>query len=158
MMGTTPSLSLALAADNREYPRLQEFVNRACEHANCSPGQRMRVQLVIEELFSNTVKYGSGGAAPVSVTVSVEIRDGDEPLTVRYEDDAPKHDAFDQGDLEDELKASVTRRRVGGLGILLDQWDQVVVDAPGRRPRHEDAGVGEVAGGDPDEQETSHGP
>lgn len=119
MMGTTPSLSLALAADNREYPRLQEFVNRACEQANCSPGQRMRVQLVVEELFSNTVKYGSGGAAPVSVTVSVEIRDGDEPLTMRYEDDAPKHDAFDQGSLEDELKASVTRRRVGGLGILL---------------------------------------
>jgi len=111
-------MSLVLAADSSEYPRLREFVDRACEHANCSPGQRTRVQLVLEELFSNTVKYGRSDAAPASVTVSVEFGDED-PMKVRYEDDAPKHDAFDQSGIEDELKASITKRRVGGLGILL---------------------------------------
>lgn len=111
-------MSLVLAADNSEYPRLREFVDRACEQANCSPGQRTRVQLVLEELFSNTVKYGRSDAAPVSVTVSVEFG-GEEPMQFRYEDDAPKHDAFDQSGLEDELKAAITKRRVGGLGILL---------------------------------------
>lgn len=112
-------MSLVLAADNSEYPRLRDFVDRACAQANCSPGQRTRVQLVLEELFSNTVKYGRRAAeAPVSVSVSMEFG-GEEPLTVRYEDDAPKHDAFDQSDIEDELNASITKRRVGGLGILL---------------------------------------
>jgi serine/threonine-protein kinase RsbW len=112
-------MSLVLAADNSEYPRLREFVDKACAQANCSPGQRTRVQLVLEELFSNTVKYGRRDApAPVSVSVSMEFG-GDEPLTIRYEDDAPKHDAFDQQGIEDELNASVTKRRVGGLGILL---------------------------------------
>lgn len=111
-------MSLVLAADNNEYPRLREFMNRACEQAGCSPGQRTRVQLVLEELFSNTVKYGRSDAAPVSVTVSVEFG-GEEPMTVRYEDDAPKHDAFDPSGVEDDLKATVSNRRVGGLGIVL---------------------------------------
>jgi anti-sigma regulatory factor (Ser/Thr protein kinase) len=111
-------MSLVLAADNGEYPRLREFVDRACQQAHCSPGQRARVQLVIEELFSNTVKYGRRDAAQVSVTVSVEFG-REESMTVRYEDDAPKHDAFDQSGIEDELNLSITKRRVGGLGILL---------------------------------------
>jgi anti-sigma regulatory factor (Ser/Thr protein kinase) len=93
-------------------------VARAGEPANCSLGQRTRVQLVLEELFSNTVKHGRRDAAPVSVTVAVEFG-GEAPMAVRYEDDAPQHDAFDQSALEDELKAAVTKRRVGGLGILL---------------------------------------
>lgn len=111
-------MSLVLAADNSEYPRLREFVDKACAQANCSPGQRTRVQLVLEELFSNTVKYGRRDAEPVSVSVSMEFS-GDEPLTILYEDDAPMHDAFDRSGIEDELKASVSKRRVGGLGILL---------------------------------------
>ena len=111
-------MSLVLAADNGEYPRLREFVDKACAQANCSPGQRTRVQLVLEELFSNTVKYGRRDTGGVSVSVSMEFG-GDEPLTVRYEDDAPKHDAFDQTGIEDELNATITKRRIGGLGILL---------------------------------------
>jgi anti-sigma regulatory factor (Ser/Thr protein kinase) len=111
-------MSLVLSADDSDYPRLREFVDRACDRANCSPGQRTRVQLVLEELFSNTVKHGRRDAAPVSVTVAVQFG-GEEPMAVRYEDDAPQHDAFDQSAPENELKASVAKRRVGGLGILL---------------------------------------
>lgn len=120
MAGSPPPMSLVIAADNSEYPRLREFVDKACAQANCSPGQRTRVQLVLEELFSNTVKYGrrEKTAEAVSVSVAMEFG-GEEPLTIRYEDDAPKHDAFDQESIKDELQASITKRRVGGLGILL---------------------------------------
>ena len=93
-------------------------MDRACQQADCSPGQRTRVQLVVEELFSNTVKYGRREAVPASVTISVDLA-GKHPMTVHYEDDAPQHDAFDQAGAEDSLKASVTSRRVGGLGIVL---------------------------------------
>jgi len=111
-------MRLTLAADNQEYPRLREFVDRACQQAGCSPGQRTRVQLVVEELFSNTVKYGRREAVPASVTVTVDFG-GAHPMTFQYEDDAPKHDAFGQAETEDEFKRSVTSRRVGGLGIVL---------------------------------------
>jgi len=105
-------------AANQEYPRLQAFVDQACIRAGCSPGQRTRVQLVVEELFSNTVKYGQREAVPASVTISVDFA-SEHPMTVHYEDDAPQHDAFDQAETEQELKLSITKRRVGGLGIVL---------------------------------------
>ena len=111
-------MRLTIAADNREYPQLREFVDRACEEAGCSTGQRTRVQLVLEELFSNTVKYGRREAVPASVTITVDFS-GARPMTIHYEDDAPKHDAFGETDPDDEFKRSVTSRRVGGLGIVL---------------------------------------
>lgn len=111
-------MRLTVAADNREYPQLREFVDSACREAGCSPGQRHRVQLVVEELFSNTVKYGRREAVPASVTISVEFG-GASAMTIHYEDDAPKHDAFGEPDPDDELKRTVTTRRVGGLGIVL---------------------------------------
>mgnify|MGYP001207940477 CR=1 FL=1 len=116
--GTLPTMHLTLAADNREYPRLREFVDTACQRAGCSPGQRTRVQLVVEELFSNTVKYGRREAKPASVTITVDFG-GAHPMMIHYEDDAPKHDAFGQSEIEDDRKSSVTSRRVGGLGIVL---------------------------------------
>ena len=116
--GPSPTMHLTLPADNREYPRLREFLDRACQQAGCSPGQRTRVQLVVEELFSNTVKYGRREAVPALVTISVDFAGG-HPMTVHYEDDAPQHDAFGQAETEQELKAPITNRRVGGLGIVL---------------------------------------
>ena len=116
--GTLPTMYLTLPADNREYPQLREFVDRACQQAGCSPGQRTRVQLVLEELFSNTVKYGRREAVPASVTISVDFS-GEHPMTVHYEDDAPQHDAFDQSGAEQDFNLSITKRRVGGLGIVL---------------------------------------
>jgi anti-sigma regulatory factor (Ser/Thr protein kinase) len=111
-------MRLTIAADNREYPQLREFVDCACEEAGCSTVQRTRVQLVLEELFSNTVKYGRREAVPASVTITVDFS-GARPMTIHYEDDAPKHDAFGETDPDDEFKRSVTSRRVGGLGIVL---------------------------------------
>ncbi len=116
--GTLSPMHLTIAADDREYPRLREFMDSACQQAGCSPGQRTRVQLVVEELFSNTVKYGRRGAAPASVTITVDF-EGRHPMTVHYEDDAPKHDAFGQPDTDEDFKRTVTSRRVGGLGIVL---------------------------------------
>lgn len=118
MAETPESMSLVCLATNQEYPRLQAFVNQACNRAGCSPVQRTRVQLVVEELFSNTVKYGRKETAPASVTISVDFS-GEHPMTVHYEDDAPQHDAFDQAETEQALNLSITSRRVGGLGIVL---------------------------------------
>ena len=116
--GPPLTMHLTLPADNREYPQLREFMDRACQQAGCSAGQRTRVQLVVEELFSNTVKYGRREALAASVTISVDFA-GEHPMTVHYEDDAPQHDAFDQPETEQEFKLSITSRRVGGLGIVL---------------------------------------
>ncbi len=79
----------------------------------------LRLSLVVEELFTNTVMHGHGGDsdAPVRVGLGVEPS----MLHLTYEDTAPPFDPVDHvarstNDLE---KTSVSERPVGHVGIAL---------------------------------------
>lgn len=112
------SMSLDCLADNQEYPRLQAFVEQACARAGCSARQRLRVMLLVEELFTNTVRHGRRGTARVPVKVTIGIRTGKE-IRVRYEDGAPRYDPFHQSRVKVDLSDSLVLRPLGGLGVLL---------------------------------------
>ena len=75
-----------------------------------------RVQLVVEELFVNTVTHGHGGDSEAPVDLSVSL-DGDR-VTVVYEDTAPAFDPFAGVETLDPA-APLEARRVGHLGLLL---------------------------------------
>jgi anti-sigma regulatory factor (Ser/Thr protein kinase) len=49
-----------------------------------------RLRLVVEELFSNTIKYGYGGEGLGEARIGIEIAEGG--VILRYEDDAPAFD------------------------------------------------------------------
>lgn len=118
MAKTPASMSLDCLADNHEYPRLQAFVEQACTRAGCSARQRLRVMLLVEELFTNTVQHGRRGAASVPVKVTIGIRPGRE-IRVRYEDGAPRYDPFHRSRAKVDVSDSVILRPLGGLGVLL---------------------------------------
>jgi hypothetical protein len=63
--------------------------------AGMPPGLIMRLQLVVEELFVNTVTYSHGGASEAPVDVSMCI-DADR-VTLVYEDSAPAFQSLRQG-------------------------------------------------------------
>lgn len=73
----------------------------------------LRLRLVVEELFTNTVVHGHGGDSDAPVTVSAEPGTG--RIDVVYEDSAPPFDPFavrnPPGDAGGE--------RLGGHGIAL---------------------------------------
>ena len=75
-----------------------------------------RVQLIVEELFVNTVTHGHGGDSEAPVDLSVSL-DGDR-VTVVYEDTAPAFDPFAGVETPDPA-APLEARRVGHLGLLL---------------------------------------
>lgn len=117
MTSPAPRLSLTVAADDREYPGLRTFIEEACTKTDCSASQTLRILLVIEELFTNTVKYGRGGAVPVEITVTFARMSGD--VRVTYENNGPPYDPLG-GDASDaELEKTVGRRSVGRLGLIL---------------------------------------
>ena len=117
-MAKTPvRMSLVCWADNQEYPRLQAFVEQACTRAGCSTRQRLRVILLIEELFTNTVQHGRGGAEPVPVTLTFTL--AGKELKVRYEDGARRYDPFQRLKPRQSLEDTVELRPLGGLGVLL---------------------------------------
>ena len=76
----------------------------------------LRLTLLVEELFTNTVVHGHGTDTEAPVYLAFEIRPGS--IAVTYEDTARPHDPFARVRVPDDT-ASVEERPVGGLGILL---------------------------------------
>jgi len=91
-------------------------VRAACNRAALEQTQRLKVELVVEELFTNTATHGQD-AAGKAVTVWLHALGADPGLDLCYEDDGP---AFDPTDIApDTAETQVRRWHIGGLGRAL---------------------------------------
>lgn len=97
-------------------PAVSLFVREACDAAGLARDTGLKLGLVVEELFTNTVRHGHRGDSDEPVHLTVDTEPGRIALT--YEDTAPPHDPFTAVTRPDEA-ASVEERAVGGLGVLL---------------------------------------
>ena len=70
------------------------------------------VNLMIEELYSNSIYYGS--ANPLNVNIHLKINNG--MLEVIYEDNGKPFNPLIEADSPD-LEQSIEDRQIGGLGI-----------------------------------------
>ena len=94
------------------------FVEAFCTRHGVGRDNGLRLTLIVEELFTNTVVHGHGGDcdAPVDVTLSKHAGE----VAVLYEDTAPAHDPTAAlRSPRPELTADVESRTIGGLGIHL---------------------------------------
>jgi serine/threonine-protein kinase RsbW len=92
------------------------FLEGFCEGAGVARQSCLKLNLVVEELFLNTVKHGHRGGSDAPVWVTLEARDGSVRLT--YEDRAPPFNPFAEATRE-MLEALAPTRREGGLGVIL---------------------------------------
>jgi anti-sigma regulatory factor (Ser/Thr protein kinase) len=95
---------------------IRGFAERFCAGAGIARDACLRLNLVLEELFTNTIRHGyrDGSEAPVWISL---VRAGDS-LRIVYEDGAPPFNPYAW------LAAATSAgpqplRRPGGLGILL---------------------------------------
>ena len=86
--------------------------------AECGIGREhcLRLNLVLEELFVNTILHGHRGDCDAPVWVSLAA----DPATVRvtYEDTAPPFNPYAQLP-EKSPDTTLEMRQIGGLGVLL---------------------------------------
>lgn len=95
---------------------LRRFLENFCADTGVPRDDQLRVNVVLEELFTNTVRHGhkGGSDAPVWVTLSASPA----ALHITYEDSAPPFNPY--GRLPDVTPDdSLKLRRLGGLGVLL---------------------------------------
>ena len=97
-------------------PRVDAFLGEVCAAAGLGREACLRLTLLVEELFTNTVVHGHGADSEAPVRLECEVAPGRIALT--YEDTGPAHDPFAQVGAPDEA-AAVEDRPVGGLGVLL---------------------------------------
>jgi len=95
---------------------LRQFLEGFCSEAALARDHCLRVNLVLEELFTNTVRHGHRGNsdAPVWVTLSA----GAEALNLTYEDTAPPFNPYGRPP-DAPPDTTVKMRKIGGLGVLL---------------------------------------
>lgn len=98
------------------WRQAREFIEGFCRDAGIPREQGLRANLVVEELFLNTVKHGHRGGSDAPVWITMIAEDGKISLT--YEDRAPPFNPFARATRE-MLEALAETRREGGLGVIL---------------------------------------
>lgn len=94
---------------------MRRFLEAFCAENGVGQDHCLRMNLVLEELFTNTVRHGHRGDSdsPVWITLS---REG-EAFRLTYEDAAPP---FNPYGMPPGTPADTTEmRKIGGLGVLL---------------------------------------
>lgn len=93
---------------------LRGFLERFCEASGVAREDGLRLNLVLEELFTNTVQHGHGGGSDAPVWLTLGRADGG--VTIVYEDAAPPFNPLAR---TVDVDLPVEERPVGGLGVLL---------------------------------------
>lgn len=97
-------------------PQVDAFLGEICTEAAFGRETCLRLALLVEELFTNTVVHGHGADSEAPIRLECEVAPG--RLALTYEDTGPAHDPFAQV-VAPEADATVEDRPVGGLGVLL---------------------------------------
>jgi serine/threonine-protein kinase RsbW len=95
---------------------LRQFLESFCAEAALAQDPCLRLNLVLEELFTNTVRHGHRGDSDTPVWVTLTA--GPASLNLTYEDAAPPFNPY--GTPPDAPPdTTVKMRKIGGLGVLL---------------------------------------
>ena len=110
----TPSTA-TFAARASELRRIGTFLNDFCTRQDIPREHCLRLNLVVEELFTNTVRHGHRGDTDAPVWVSLDS--GPAEVRVTYEDTAPPFNPYAL--FASAPDTTLSLRRIGGLGVLL---------------------------------------
>jgi serine/threonine-protein kinase RsbW len=95
---------------------LRAFLEVFCADSHIGGDTCLRLNLILEELFTNTVRHGHGGDCDAPVWVSLARRSGQ--VRVTYEDTAPPFNPYARLPAQSP-DTTLEMRKLGGLGVLL---------------------------------------
>jgi serine/threonine-protein kinase RsbW len=98
------------------WRKARVFIEDFCRNAQVPRESCLKANLVVEELFLNTVKHGHRGGSDAPVWITLASEGG--KVSLAYEDNAPPFNPFSRATRE-MLEALSETRREGGLGVLL---------------------------------------
>ena len=140
-----PSRTAMFLARLDRLRALREFLESLCTEAGVAYDHCLRLNLVLEELFTNTVRHGHGGDSNAPVWITLSGDSGGVNLT--YEDSAPPFNPYgtppDAGyhcqNAQDRRPGRASHAQAGGLARvclpLRQEQDSARTEAALRRWR-----------------------
>jgi serine/threonine-protein kinase RsbW len=108
--------SAMFLAQLAELRRIGAFVEGYCAETDLTRERCLRLNLVLEELFVNTVRHGHRGECDAPIWVTLEAQPQAVQLT--YEDTGPAFNPYAYLPAKTP-DTSLEMRKIGGLGVLL---------------------------------------
>lgn len=99
-----------------ELRHINAFVAAFCGEAALQRDACLRLNLVLEELFVNTVRHGHRADSEAPVWLTLDASEG--AVRVTYEDTAPPFNPYAKLPTA-RPDTTVEMRKIGGLGVLL---------------------------------------
>jgi len=105
---------LVIENDISELGKLQATIDKLSETWGLQAKISMNINLVLEEIISNTIFYGYEDDEKHKIILEFTLEE--KYIEIEITDDARKFDIADTGDFN-ETDKSVDERKIGGLGI-----------------------------------------
>lgn len=114
----TSTVENLFEARRAEIARALAFADAFCVARGVDRAQALRLSLILEELFTNTIGHGHGGDSTEPVRIALALApDG---IGIVYEDSGPAYDPLPPvSQRRSDLELPVESRPVGGLGLEL---------------------------------------
>ena len=93
----------------------REFLERFCAAASLARTPSLRLNLILEELFTNTVNHGHRGDCDFLIWISLTA--GEAEIAVTYLDQGPPFNPLAMS--KAQLDVAPEERKIGGLGVYL---------------------------------------
>lgn len=99
------------------FEAIRERLEISVSPLDWKSGDIHRCTLILEELFTNSVKYGMPAGADNHVYLGI-VTAADRSIALTYEDRAPHHDPFAEVSTA-HTNPDINMRGIGGLGVPL---------------------------------------
>jgi serine/threonine-protein kinase RsbW len=124
------------SARRASLPLALAYVEAFCEQQGLAPADMLRLTLIVEELFTNTIVHGHRGESDAPVCIALGA--SETRMALYFEDNAPPFDPLRYLEATPlRLDSPADERQVGGLGLPLiaqmaEQFDYAFVDGVNR--------------------------
>ena len=107
---------LTIAATVENIEAVTDFVNEQLDAIDCPMKVQMKIDIAIDEIFSNIAHYAYGSDTG-DATVRVEITEEPHAAVITFIDNGVPYDPLAKDD--PDMTLSIDDREIGGLGIFM---------------------------------------
>lgn len=117
---------LTVRSEMKNLEAVMSFVNEHLDAMNCSARSRIQIDIAVDEIFGNIVRYAYAEGTAGSVTVRFSIGEDPAEAVITFIDEGKPFDPLTSPVPDTTLPAK--KRRIGGLGLFMvkNTMDEVI--------------------------------